>query len=138
MESLSSSSPDPEESAHVSDEPFTHLPANHHWTTTPDEQRRIMRFDEVRTLVIGERAVRFTPLEYRLMRLFLARVGELVLYDDLTRAIFERSDSPASRAALEKHLDRIRSKVRTVGLDLPGVTNYGCLLLWNTVRRSSR
>ena len=138
MESSSSQPSGRNESSNVADGSSAHVSTRREVADPSDQSRSIARFDELRTLLVDERAVRFTPLEYQLVQLLLDHLGRLVTYDELTQAAFATPDSVVSRAALEKHLDRIRSKVRTIGLDLPGVTNYGCLLIWSTVRRSSR
>jgi len=95
-----------------------------------DNRRRILWNDQVRCLFVGNDAVKLSPLEYRLALLFITHMGQLVSYDAMIDAAFSAHDSPASRAALLKHLDRIRSKLRTLGLDLPCVTKYGCMLIW--------
>lgn len=138
MEPPKSQSSASQGSSNRTDGRATHISRRDQVTGLSDESRPIARYDGLRTLVIDEQAVRFTPLEYRLVHLLVDHLGRLVTYDELTQAGFGSPDSAASRAALEKHLDRIRSKVRSVGLDLPGVTNYGCLLIWSAVRHSSR
>lgn len=138
MESPNTSSPDPAESPGSNDTAFSHSSTRQQMTDAIGEAHHIMRFDDVRTFAINGQAVRFTPLEYRLVQLLIDHLGRLVTYDELTQAAFGSPDSSASRGALEKHLDRIRSKVRTIGLDLPGVTNYGCLLIWRSVRYLSQ
>ncbi len=86
-------------------------------------------YHEQRVLVIGGAPVRLTPLEYRLMALLARWPGAPVSFDALTRAAFERDADPEARQALEKHMDRLRSKLRPYGATLPCVMGYGYLLL---------
>lgn len=88
--------------------------------------------DQIRCLFVGQAAVRFTPIEYRLVSILVTRLDMLVSYDKLIRVAFGAADSPSVRTALFKHLDRIRTKLRPLGLDVPGVTKYGCILTWGT------
>ncbi|HZC08379.1 MAG TPA: helix-turn-helix domain-containing protein [Ktedonobacterales bacterium] len=89
--------------------------------------------EHARCLVVEREVIKLSPTEYRLVSILVAHLGELVLYEVLTQAAFGATDGSVSRAALFKHLDRIRTKLRMVGLDLPGVTNYGCILTWEVM-----
>ncbi|HEV2236612.1 MAG TPA: winged helix-turn-helix domain-containing protein [Ktedonobacterales bacterium] len=93
---------------------------SHHTITT---------YDEHRLLLIDGNPVRFTPLEYRLIRLLLDHAGIPVPFDDLTRAAFQQDADLSTRRALDKHIDRLRSKLRPVGLTLAHVSRYGYVLL---------
>ena len=55
--------------------------------------------------------------------------GAPVSFDALTHAAFDRDADPEARQALEKHMDRLRSKLRPYGAALPCVMGYGYLLL---------
>ena len=86
-------------------------------------------YHEQRVLAIGGAPVRLTPLEYRLMALLARWPGAPVSFDALTHAAFDRDADPEARQALEKHMDRLRSKLRPYGVILPCVMGYGYLLL---------
>ena len=86
-------------------------------------------YHEQRVLAIGGAPVRLTPLEYRLMTLLAQWPGAPISFDALSRAAFERDADPEARQALEKHMDRLRSKLRPYGATLPCVMGYGYLLL---------
>jgi len=91
----------------------------------------IIRYDQHRLLFIRSTPVRFTPLEYGLMQQFVEHFGMPLSYAVLARTAFGRSSTAETRLALEKHIDRLRSKVRPLGLTLPCVTGYGYVLLWD-------
>lgn len=92
-------------------------------------QPHIIAHEQQRLLLIDGNPVRFTPLEYRVMQLLVAHFGIPVPLDTLARAAFDSVATPATRRALDKHIDRIRSKLRSVGLNAAYVNNYGYVLL---------
>lgn len=93
------------------------------------EPAPVRLYQEQRVLAIGGAPVRLTPLEYRLMTLLARRPGAPISFDALSRAAFDRNADSEARQALEKHMDRLRSKLRPYGATLPCVMGYGYLLL---------
>ncbi len=95
----------------------------------PSERHAITAHDHYRLLLIDGSPVRFTPLEYRLVGLLLACCERPMSFDELVQVAFGRDADPSTRRALEKHVDRIRLKLRPFSLAVPYVTNYGYVLL---------
>lgn len=93
------------------------------------QQELVRLYHEQRVLAIDGAPVRLTPLEYRLMTLLAQRPGTPIAFDALTHAAFGRDAHSEVRQALEKHMDRLRSKLRPYGATLPCVMGYGYLLL---------
>ena len=93
------------------------------------ERLDIKRNDAQRLLLINDIPIVFSPLEYRVMLELIAHVGAPVSFETLTRAASWPGQAPCSRAALERHIDRIRLKLRVCALEIRGVSRYGCVLL---------
>lgn len=89
----------------------------------------IKRNDAQRLLLINDIPVQFSPLEYRVTLALIARVGAPVSFETLTRAAAWPGEAPCSRVALERHIDRVRQKLRVCAIEIRGVTGYGCILL---------
>ena len=79
-----------------------------------------------RTLVIGERTVALTPTEYQL--LFALRNGVPMTYKDLVQTVYNCTLDEKVRLMLDKHIDRIRGKLRGTGVYVYCVLTYGYLL----------
>ena len=93
------------------------------------ERPDIKRNDAQRLLLINDIPIQFSPLEYRVMLALIARVGAPVPFETLTRAASWPGQLPCSRVALERHIDRIRLKLRVCLMEVRGVSGYGCVLL---------
>lgn len=107
---------------------------NEHGDSSPRGDMTIVRIDikrndAQRLLLINDIPIQFSPLEYRVMLALIARNGVPVSFETLTRAASWPGESPCSRMALERHIDRIRQKLRVCGAEIRGVTGYGCVLL---------
>lgn len=79
-----------------------------------------------RTIVIGDRAVTLTPTEYHL--LCTLRYGVPITYADMVRAVYNCTLDKKVRIMLDKHIDRIRGKLRGTGIYVYCVLTYGYLL----------
>src|SRR5690349_21371331 len=66
-----------------------------------------------RTVVIGDRIVGLTPTEYHL--LLTLRYGVPITYTDLVRTVYNCALDEKVRIMLDKHIDRIRGKLRGTG-----------------------
>jgi DNA-binding response OmpR family regulator len=88
---------------------------------------RIYRCDALNALVIDERMVKFTRMEYRLLVPLLA--GRQVEDAALVQAAFACSPDPQVRKNVSKYIDKIRGKIRLCGLDVHRITRYGYILL---------
>lgn len=108
----------------VTDSGLAHVPQGQR-----EVQPHIIAHEQQRLLMFDGNPVRFTPLEYRLMQPLVAHFGVPVPLDTLVRTAFDSLTTPATRRALDKHIDRIRSKLRSVGLNAAYVNNYGYVLL---------
>ncbi len=88
---------------------------------------RIYRCDALNTLVIDERMVKFTRMEYRLLIPLLA--GRQVEDAELVQAAFACAPDQQILKNVSKYIDKIRGKIRLCGLDVHRITRYGYLLL---------
>jgi len=87
-----------------------------------------IQWDSTRcSIVVGQRAVQLTPTEYR--RLFTLRHGVPVTYADITHAVYRCNIDAHVRIMLDKHIDRIRGKLRATGFYVHCVLTYGYMLL---------
>ena len=121
---------EPDESHYPHEALLSSVPSGHlvkH--PAPSERHTITAYNQYRLILIDGSPVRFTPLEYQLVGLLLACCGRPVSFDGLAQVAFGRDADTSTRRALEKHVDRIRSKLRPFSLTVPYVTNYGYVLL---------
>src|SRR2546423_8979833 len=81
---------------------------------------------EQRTITIGDVTVTLTPTQYRL--LFPLRYGTPVTYADLARMAYDCAVDEKVRMMMDKHIDRIRGKLRGTGVYVYCVLGYGYLL----------
>ena len=79
------------------------------------------------SIVVGEATIELTPNEYRL--LFPLRHGIPVTYAELAGLTYQYEVDKRVRAVMDKHIDRIRSKLRGTGISVYCVLHYGYLLL---------
>lgn len=93
------------------------------------ERLDIKRNDAQRLLLINDVPIQFSPLEYRVMVALTEHIGAPVSFETLTHVATWPGQTPCSRAALERHIDRIRLKLRVCSLEIRGVSRYGCVLL---------
>jgi DNA-binding response OmpR family regulator len=91
--------------------------------------RHVQRGDALRTLLIDGRLVQFTPTEYRLVMSILERGGVPVPYARLSEAALGREPDRDARRLLDKHVDHMRAKLRTVGLTVGCIARYGYVLI---------
>ena len=82
---------------------------------------------ERHTAIIASCSVKLTPTEYNL--LFPLRHGTPVLYEDLAAMAYSCTMDDQVRLMMDKHIDRIRGKLRGTGVYIYCVLNYGYLLL---------
>lgn len=88
---------------------------------------RIQRNDESRILVVDSLIIKFTPTEYRLL---LPLLNERVVADAvLAREAFFCELDRHVQKNLDKHIDRIRHKLRLVGFGVHRISKYGYILL---------
>ena len=85
--------------------------------------------DESRVLAVDARAMKFSPIEYRLLKLLLEEQPVPILDRDLVQAGFSCRMNSSSRENLDKHIDKIRSKLRPSGLNIHRVTGYDMFYL---------
>jgi DNA-binding response OmpR family regulator len=79
------------------------------------------------TLTIGSTTVLLTATEYRL--LYPLRHGVPVTYANLARVAYNYAIDEKVRTMMDKHIDRIRGKLRGTGIYVYCVLSYGYLLL---------
>jgi DNA-binding response OmpR family regulator len=79
------------------------------------------------TVMVGRATVGLTATEYRL--LFPLRHGSPVTYADLAWTAYQYRLDDKVRTMMDKHIDRIRGKLRGTGIYVYCVLGYGYLLL---------
>ena len=82
---------------------------------------------ETRAVTIGATTVVLTSTEYRL--LFSLRHGKPITYANLAMMAYTCKMDAKVRMMMDKHIDRIRSKLRGTGVYVYCVNGYGYLLL---------
>jgi DNA-binding response OmpR family regulator len=88
---------------------------------------RIQRNDENRILVVDSLMIKFTPIEYRLLLSLLS--GQVVADSNLVREALACKLDRSVQKNLDKHIDKMRSKLQLAGLGVHRVTKYGYVLL---------
>ena len=88
---------------------------------------RIYRNDETRILIVDSLMIKFTPIEYRLLRSLLS--GQAVADSNLARAVLSCELDRSVQKNLDKHIDKIRSKLQLTGLRVHRISKYGYVLL---------
>lgn len=88
-----------------------------------DIQWNAMRY----ALVVKDIEVRLTKTEYRLLHPL--RYGIPLTYVDLARIAYGCEVDEQVRMMIDKHVDRIRGKMRDTGIYIYCIVSYGYLLL---------
>ena len=88
---------------------------------------RMYRNDESRILVVDSLMMKFTPIEYRLLLFLLS--GQVMADSDLVREAFSCELDRSAQKNLDKHIDKIRTKLQLAGLGVHRVSKYGYVLL---------
>lgn len=83
--------------------------------------------DEKHTLVICNRVIALTKIQYRLM--LPLRYGKPVTYSDLAFVVYRCTLNNKVRIMLDKHIERIRCKLSGTGIYVYCVLGYGYMLL---------
>jgi DNA-binding response OmpR family regulator len=83
--------------------------------------------DEHHALKIAHTAVLFTAMEYCILSSL--RHGHPVSYTALARLIYNRELDRKVRTMMDKHVERIRGKLRGTGIYIYCVLSYGYILL---------
>ena len=87
---------------------------------------------EQHAIRIGHTIITLTVTEYRL--LYPLRAGVPVTYADLAWMAYNYSVDEKVRTMMDKHIDRIRGKLRGTGVYIYCVLGYGYLLLPESLR----
>ena len=84
--------------------------------------------DEQRCIQVGQTVIRLTPSEYRI--LFALRHGTAANYLSVAEHMHQdKMRDEKARLIMDKHVERIRGKLRGTGIYLYCVLGYGYLLL---------
>ena len=94
---------------------------------SPLHSAHIQWCPERRTLVIKRRMIKLTPTEYQLLNPL--RCGHPVTYTRLASSVYGCSVDSKVRTMMDKHIDRIRGKLRGSGMYIYCVLGYGYVLL---------
>jgi DNA-binding response OmpR family regulator len=84
-------------------------------------------YPERRKLMIKNRQISLTRTEYQLLTPL--GLGEPVTYADLAMRVYQCLVDQNVRIMLDKHIDRIRGKLRGTGIYIYCVLGYGYILL---------
>ena len=95
----------------------------------PVGSHRVQCSDESRVVAVDAMAIKFSPIEYRLLKLLLEGQPVPVLDGKLVQVGFSCDMNSSARENLDKHIDKVRSKLRPSGLNIHRVTGYGYVLL---------
>lgn len=101
--------------------------------TQYDSQGRAVSVSDVRwdvrhrSITIGDDIISFTRVQYRL--LFPLRHGTPVTYADLAESTYHCAVDSQVRTMMDKHIDRIRGKLRGTGIYIYCIMGYGYILL---------
>lgn len=91
----------------------------------------VKRLDDIRTLLVDNRVIKFTPTEYRLLLRLLD--GHPVSDKELFLALFTSriEDDLWARDTLKRHLDNIRRKLRKhrLKMSIRRIAAFGYILL---------
>lgn len=83
--------------------------------------------DQRRSIMVGRRSVSLTPLEYQM--LFSLQQGKAVTYTQLAFEVYRCSMDKKVREMIDKHIDKIRGKLRGLGFFVYCIHGYGYILL---------
>jgi DNA-binding response OmpR family regulator len=78
-------------------------------------------------ITIGEMQIALTPAEYRL--LYPLRLGLATSFDQLAYEIYGYDFDERIRSMIDKHIDRLRGKLRGSGVYVYCIVGYGYILL---------
>lgn len=94
-------------------------------------KHNVKRLDNIRTLLVDEKAIKFTPTEYHILLHLLA--GKPVSDRELVLSIFHSriEDDLWVRETLSRHLDNMRRKLRQsrVKIAIRRIATFGYILL---------
>ena len=101
-------------------------------TSSHDDEQHIQVRDiqwntEQHSIKAGRTIIKLTPTEYRL--LLPLRSGTPVTYANLAWVAYQYKVDDKVRLLMDKHIDRIRGKLRGTGIYVYCVMGYGYLLL---------
>lgn len=94
---------------------------------SPVGTHHIQRDDANRILVIDNRLVKFTAMEYRFI---LPLLDEQAVSDtELAHKVFSNKLEMWMQENIDKHVDKIRTKLRSSGINVYRIIKYGYILL---------
>lgn len=89
--------------------------------------------DQRRCITVARRSISLTPLEYQM--LFVLKHGKAVNYTQLAFHVYHCVMDKKVREMIDKHIDKIRGKLRGLGFFVYCIHGYGYILLpddcWN-------
>lgn len=95
---------------------------------TPDLTLSDIHWDSTRhTITVEERDIALTPAEYRL--LFPLRHGYPITFACLAYEMYNHAFDDRVRIMMDKHIDRVRTKLRRSGIYIYCIVGYGYILL---------
>jgi DNA-binding response OmpR family regulator len=83
-------------------------------------------------LIIQGVTIKLTKTEYRLLSPF--RDGSPLTYEELACLAYNCPADKYTRMMIDKHIDRIRSKLRHSGMYVYCILDYGYLLLYEDLK----
>jgi DNA-binding response OmpR family regulator len=94
---------------------------------SPLDAQKLQWCQQRRALLIDNRAIAFTRTEHLLFAPLHS--GKPVTYADLANSAYGCQLDPKVRVMMDKHIDRIRGKLRGSGVYIYCVLGYGYVLL---------
>ena len=91
-----------------------------------DLEQIIWRRDRCTTVIAG-RVIEFTRIEYEILQFLSPR--RAVTYADLARDVYGCPADRKKRAMMDKHIDKIRTRISGTGIYIYCVLGYGYMLL---------
>ena len=83
--------------------------------------------DESHVILINNHLLRFSPTQYHLVRLLLS--ATVVSDTTLSEHIFQQEAGPAEKKLISKYINKIRSRLRSHGLEICRLHGYGYTLV---------
>jgi hypothetical protein len=101
--------------------------SSHEYNLTSGHLYNVIWDDEHHALKISHTTILFTSMEYCIVSSL--RHGRPVSYATLARLIYNRELDRKVRTMMDKHVERIRGKLRGTGVYIYCVLSYGYFLL---------
>lgn len=79
--------------------------------------------EETKTFHDGDTKIQLTPLEFRILKVFVSNQDRIVLRTDLTKSVW--GDTIVTKHTLDTHITRLKKKVPTLNIHLKSIYGTG-------------